>query len=526
MTSVTEVFGKYQLIQYILTCIPHVFFAVSNINYVFVAGDLNYRCRVDECEENIPEYTALWWPATSTDRCLKPISNRTIPLPYCTNASFTNSHELCTEWIYESRDTIIAELDLACQPIKTGMIGVVHNIATAISMLAAGWIADQIGRKKALTICSTCIIFGTFKTLTSSYSFYLLMELLEAITNGGVVTSGLVLMIEIGGKSKRVLSGVLFACSCYIGEILYALTAMFVPNWKTLILITYSPSILFLSYFFMLKETLRWLIVNEKIDDAKETVKSIIKMNKLEMNINVVDKMDLKSLKELIDVESYEQKEGLGKAFNSREIMKRFLVASCCRFTVCFVYYGLTVNSVMLPGNKYVNFLLTSLMSFPGDILCLILMNRFGRKMPLIFSFALCAVACLCFGFIPSYNSWLKLTFFLLSKILITICYTGLVIYVMELFPTSVRGSMLGLSVVLGSVGTILAPLTPALATVYPVLPAVCFATSSFISSILLLLTPETANRRLLDTIEQLDSSVTPTNKTSVGTVNTAFILS
>lgn len=43
INEVIEVFGKYQIIQYILICLGMVFIKMMDINYVFVAGDINYR---------------------------------------------------------------------------------------------------------------------------------------------------------------------------------------------------------------------------------------------------------------------------------------------------------------------------------------------------------------------------------------------------------------------------------------------------------------------------------------------------
>ncbi|CAK1552548.1 unnamed protein product [Leptosia nina] len=138
-SSIVEQFGKYQILQIILTCLPGVFNSMSNVNFVFVAGDINYRCRVPECEAD-DVFSPPWWPNSSEDRCLSPLYNKSLN-GICTNTSF-HGWDHCTSWIYESNDTVIAELDLACQRVKSNMIGTVHNVAMAISMFSAGWVAD------------------------------------------------------------------------------------------------------------------------------------------------------------------------------------------------------------------------------------------------------------------------------------------------------------------------------------------------------------------------------------------------
>lgn len=44
------------------------------------------------------------------------------------------------------------------------------------------------------------------------------------------------------------------------------------------------------------------------------------------------------------------------------------------------VYYGLSLNSGNLAGDFYLNFFLTGLVEFPAYTLCLVLLDRVGRK--------------------------------------------------------------------------------------------------------------------------------------------------
>lgn len=41
--DVFEKFGKFQKLQYFYVCYATVFVSMANINYIFVAGDVNYR---------------------------------------------------------------------------------------------------------------------------------------------------------------------------------------------------------------------------------------------------------------------------------------------------------------------------------------------------------------------------------------------------------------------------------------------------------------------------------------------------
>lgn len=209
------------------------------------------------------------------------------------------------------------------------------------------------------------------------------------------------LVLEIASTKHRLLAGVLFAYAIYIGECLFAVIAMFVPYWKTLIRIINGPLIFFIAYIFIVYESPRWQIVNGKHDKAKESFKRIAKMNNININNEELDRMTEVELKDKFDIAEHQITESYVDIFTSKSILKRLLVGGWCRFTSSFVYYGLMINSVWLPGDKYVNFLLSTVMSFPGEIICLYLMNKYGRKLPLMGGYIICGTVCVISALVP-----------------------------------------------------------------------------------------------------------------------------
>ena len=43
--------GRYQIFVYILIIIPLIIAGIYAVSYVFTAGELHYRCRIDECDD-------------------------------------------------------------------------------------------------------------------------------------------------------------------------------------------------------------------------------------------------------------------------------------------------------------------------------------------------------------------------------------------------------------------------------------------------------------------------------------------
>ncbi|XP_059054876.1 solute carrier family 22 member 3-like [Achroia grisella] len=522
MWEITEKFGKYQILQYICICFGIVFVTIANINYVFIAGDLNYRCRIPECESTEAAYeTPPWGSNESVDRCSKPILNESwSQTQSCTADSFSNLIEPCTGWIYETNNTIVADLDLACEPWKINLIGTVHSVGMLVSMVVAGWMADRFGRKPAVIFCVVGTCMGHVKTFATSYYLYIAIECIEATFSGGAFPAGMVLMIEISGKKQRLLSSVLFAYAIYVGESLFAIIAMFVPYWKTLARIIYTPGIICLALVFVIRESPRWQLLNGKTKEAIETLRLTAETNNIKFN-DVITESDEAILKNKLNIGKTTVKEGYKKIFSSKQILLRILVGAASRFSASFVYYGLMINSVWLPGNKYTNFLLSTVMSFPGELISLYFMNRIGRKLPLIVGFAICGTLCIASGYVPASLVWLKITLFLLGKVVISSCFTGAVTYSMELFPTTARGTLLGVCAFASRLGNMLAPLTPMLYDISASLPAILFGVSSAVTAALITLTPETKELPLFDTVEQVEASmkVKRDEKTTISTI-------
>lgn len=117
-------FGRYQICVFVLICIGAGFSNQFLLNWVFTAGNMKYRCRISECENEYSnhEYEPHWLKSAV------PYENN-IPAP-CTRYAFRNSSnsvctvyknfdksvELkCSDWIFDSYEkTIIEDVCIKC----------------------------------------------------------------------------------------------------------------------------------------------------------------------------------------------------------------------------------------------------------------------------------------------------------------------------------------------------------------------------------------------------------------------------
>ncbi|XP_075975539.1 organic cation transporter protein-like [Anticarsia gemmatalis] len=505
-------FGPYQIKNFCLILLTILFSAVYNCQYVFAAGAVDYRCKVPECESSPPVFTTNGWglwalpDSDSVARC-----NRFVPVAEeCAPESFlVNQTKTCSSWVYESHHTIVAEFDLACEEWKRTLVGTIHSAGVFIALALTATISDNYGRRIALVITAVSpAIVGIVRAFSTSYPMYISLELLEAIVGAGVYSTGFILALEMVGASHRVLCGNLISSTFALGQVTAALVAWAVPDWSPYTLIIYTPSILFLSYYWIIQESVRWLLSKGRKQEAAEIIFKVAEMNKKKLSaesVKMITEDDAEMEKVSLPMEEkVETKSMFLQVIKSRKIMFRLCVCSFWWITLTFVYYGLSINSVSLAGNSYVNYILTSLVEIPGYFISAVTLNRFGRKSSIMTAFLICAVSLVALPFVPI--TWLQTTLNLLGKLSISMAFSSIYIYTGELFPTQARHSLLGACSMVGRIGSVIAPQTPLLAAYMESLPYLIFGIMAGTAGLLMMLTPETLNTKLPDTIEQAEN--------------------
>lgn len=195
------------------------------------------------------------------------------------------------------------------------------------------------------------------------------------------------------GVEKRVVASSFLSFSFAIGQILLAFIAWLLPYWRYLTFLLYAPGIIFLTYYFCLVESVRWLISRGR---KKEAADIIIKG--AAVNGRTLSPKILAYLQAMSPVQSGKRrrKSILDEPkiiFHSRILFMRLIVISFWFAAVAFVYYGLSINAVSLAGNKYVNYALLAAVEIPGYLVNVFTLDRFGRKKTITASYIICAIS-------------------------------------------------------------------------------------------------------------------------------------
>ncbi|XP_050677874.1 organic cation transporter protein-like isoform X2 [Leptidea sinapis] len=504
-----EQLGQHRVFHlrcYALVALTTFAAALYNTNYVFLAADVPYRCVIPECEAaNSTEYSPAWLQqALPEDPVERRCSARVPRGPDC--GDFSSELRRCDTWMYGSRDTIVAEFNLACQEWKRTLVGTVHNMGMLVSVILLGYVSDRWGRKVALVLSSTLVgVIGTMKAFSVSYEMYIIVEFLETVAGASGFPAAYIITIELLGQDKRVLTTAFLGIMLVLGGISFALLAKTFHYWRTFILVVYPPSVLFISYIYFLPESIRWLLSKGRKAEAVKIIMKAAKMNKVTLSEDLMRQLTEEEKVKTEEQQKTEQKSLWLQILKSPVIMSRLAICSWWWITCTFVFYGLAINSVSLAGDKYTNYILVVSVEVIAVVTNALVLDRIGRKRTLLIAYLVCGLSCIAIAFVPADLPWLVTVLYLLGKIAITQAFNGIYMYTSELFPTHARHSLLGFCSMVGRIGSIVAPQMPLLAIYVEWLPSVLFGSAALLAASLMLTTPETLNVRLPDTIQEAE---------------------
>ncbi|XP_014790780.1 organic cation transporter protein isoform X1 [Octopus bimaculoides] len=291
------------------------------------------------------------------------------------------------------------------------------------------------------------------------------------------------------------------------GLLIIALLTYFVRTWRPLMMIISIPSVLFaITYFCFLDESPRWLLNKKRTKDANIILSNIAKLNK-----TVLPQTEIVNI-----FSSYTKRVEIWKMFTIPQLLKRTLILMLNWAIVSLVYYGLTLNVGRLYGNLYLNFFLNSVVEFPANILCILLLNRVGRKKMHASLMVLAGVACIAGIFPVLYGTkahrWILTASSMLGRLFITAAFSIVYLYTLELYPTCIRNGALGVMSTFARVGGSVAPYILNFSDLVSgkvgrIMPMILMGTLSIIAGLLSLLLPETNNRKMMDNFNDVTKS-------------------
>ncbi|XP_074033252.1 organic cation transporter protein-like isoform X2 [Leptinotarsa decemlineata] len=294
--------GTFQILTYVLISLPVLFCAAGGMSYVFTAGVPEYRCFIPECEDQLDtSYNVPWmkWAipnkisedqviGVKTDSCSRYVhenDSSEFHSTVCTEKSFTNTTVACSELIFDENErTIVNDFNITCleNQWKISLVGTAHFAGILVGSLVSGILADRFGRKLIFIFCIFLMsVTGTLQVLSPNYMTFVLFMFITSVGTAGVYPLAFVLVIEMTGKRNREAGATVLNYFYAIGEAIVALIAWFSRDWVYVQLIVSTPALLFVGYYWIIPESVRWLLANRKEAEAKMVLMKVAKINKV-----------------------------------------------------------------------------------------------------------------------------------------------------------------------------------------------------------------------------------------------------
>lgn len=475
-------FGKTQIILVSMFCLIIIPTTYQTLIMSFVASSPPWQCvdNATDCQLNGT------MKAKNDDRC----DMDRLSWMYTKQKSFS----IVTDW-----DLVCHKKELAYLA-NSGMF-----IGWAFGAVVLGWISDRYGRKIVLFPSWLAVILAAFASgFVNNYWLFLVLRIWIGFFQGGIGLTLFVMATELVGPKYRSFAGTTIWFAFTFALCAMAFKAWLVPKWQLLEVISSIPYIIFLAFYKFIPESVRWCRVNNKLDQAENILRDVAKRNGKpwpNVKLSPPPKSSSERHASFIDL------------FTPNKMCVSTLVQCFAWFVNGQVYYGISLASDHLGGNMYRDFILTSLVEIPGNILVIVCTNRLGRKPAVIGSMVVGGLACIGVAFIDPTTSvltWSRVSLGMLGKLCITLSFNSLYIWSVELYPTTVRSQGMGLLSVVSRIGAATAPwIAQWLGHINKMLPFGVMGTLTLISAGLCWELKET---RGLATAETLEDTNKPTD--------------
>ncbi|GFS08671.1 solute carrier family 22 member 4 [Elysia marginata] len=306
------------------------------------------------------------------------------------------------------------------------------------------------------------------------------------------------------------------------GVCFFSLSAYLLQDWRYIQVACGVCGLLVIPLLFLVPESLRWLTVQGRLDEAQATIDKIARWNGKPPVLHAKE-----TLRTVYEQEKRAREGGQRytyiDVFKSWKNAKITTIMSYHWFCYSLVYYGIAFGVSSLAGNIFFNILLLGIIDLPPTMSTIFFNRVLGRKWtaaPAVTISLSCLLVCMVLQILGlgGDKSHVITGLSLVAKASVTMAWMTIMTWGSELYPTVIRNLGFGIantaSRIAGIVGPFVLNFDTRLTLSYCIL-----ATGLVLDLVLIALLPDTKNKMLQDSISthtqqvDCDRSIAPDSK-------------
>ena len=494
--------------------------------HMFAAYEPRHRCYVEACESgnSTTDFLPSWsnWAIPdnintkemlkveeSYDSCsmYQPIGDG------CDPESFNTSVTVPCEngWIYERipfEETLTTQVDLVCTggETKRRLLSTIMMLGLMCGSLIGGRLGDKFGRRSVMLCAVTVVVpLLAFSGYAQDYTTYAVLRFIVCSALPCIWVTNHSLTMEVFGSHYRktaVLVKDFIWPSC---QLLAVLIYYANRHWTYMHIWSGVAAAVAWPCFFLIPESVRWLAVNGKPEQAEKILLQIAKRNG--KTVTEEQRLEIASVLQEVERDAREKKnhEKLSPLDMFKKGNAKTTVIMVLNWvTVCVGSYTLLLNATKLYGDVFINFILATLAGdLPGTLALLVTLKYFGRRFNLFYMQFTLGLCCLILAFIPKEYNVGIIIFYLIGKSASGAGFLLVWLMTAELYPTNLRAQAVGTCSTVARIFGMVAPFVAQLAIYWKPLPMVVLGLPVLFSSFMVYFLPETRDVHLPTTMDE-----------------------
>ncbi|XP_031557355.1 organic cation transporter protein-like [Actinia tenebrosa] len=418
----------------------------------------------------------------------------------------------CTSYVFDGTFTSsVTKWNLICDRAYLGAtIQSCFFVGMLIGSFVTGMVSDAWGRKECIFFCNALfIVSNTASAFVDCISFFAFLRFTVGFSMTGVMLTSYIYGVELAGPKKRTAAGIITYFYWSGSSVVFTLIAYLIRDWRYLLTATCLPNILLFPFWRLMPESPRWLIANNKLDEAENVL-----MKFGGKRGRPIDSDQLRKLIENIRIDQ-EEKENHAERHTPLDLLrtpkmrKWTLIMGFQWFSTALESFGILIFFTQLAGDPYLNYLILAIATVVRVPFTWVVFLKFGRRISYggsVIFVGVVMLATYAVKDIPKATT----AFAIIGFVLLDHIWSGVYLITSEIFPTVLRNTGQGTGSTIARIGAIIAPYVAMLSQIPSlgvIVPIVIFGALALIAGVMMNWIPETLYAPMHQTIEEAEAA-------------------